>query len=420
MFSLNNINILVIYLCSSSLFLVTVKGWSSFILITSAFICFYHVFLRKNMNLINPNSKENETILKFVLSAPLVAILISSIIRNNFRLQDLDGPVRFVLVIPIYLYIKSKNINIARYFFIIIPLSLIITLIHQYAFTQPMLWGTDRMSTYFSDPLVFGYTALTLALMCLTIIMININLRTWIKILNSIGFVIGIYLALKSGSRTGWLVFPFVLLFLYMQNRYKNKTIIFIGIILITILSILYFYLTSSSINSRINFILSEISNYSLNGLASENSIGFRLTFIRIAYDLFLIQPFSGYGDIKAIPITIPSEIHTYATDKAIYLATQSGFHNEIITNSIRSGIFGFLSSLAIFFYPLILFFKSSKSEDLDIRTNASLGFVFVISIFFSSLSTEVFDLKYTISFYATTIALLLGSILKVQNLKTH
>lgn len=417
MFFLSKLNIFEIYLCSSSLFLVTLQGWSSFILITSSFICIYYILSKKSIVANNSDSRVNEIILKIVLSAPLMAIIISSMIRNHFRLQDLDGPIRFMLAIPILLYIISKNINTARYFFVIIPLSLVFTIFHQYVFTQPMLWGTDRMSTYFSDPLVFGYIALTLAFMCLTIIIVNSNLNTWIKILNIIGFTIGIYLSLKSGSRTGWLALPFVLIFLFMQIRSKSKNLIFFGLILFAILSIIYSYLVSPAINLRINSVLTEINSYSLSGFAAENSIGFRFTFLRIAYDLFFLHPFAGFGDIKAIPIVMPPGIHTYATDKAIYLATQSGFHNEIITNSIRSGIFGFLSSLAIFFYPITLFYKSSKSDDVDTRTNASLGFVFVISIFFSSLSTEVFDLKYTVSFYAITIALLLGSILKTHKL---
>jgi O-antigen ligase len=41
----------------------------------------------------------------------------------------------------------------------------------------------------------------------------------------------------------------------------------------------------------------------------------------------------------------------------------EHGFHNEILTSAVRSGIWGLLSSLALFFFPIIWAVKILKKS---------------------------------------------------------
>ena len=91
-------------------------------------------------------------------------------------------------------------------------------------------------------------------------------------------------------------------------------------------------------------------------------------------------------------------------------MAFNAGFHNEMVSNAVRFGVGGLLAAAMLFFVPFALFVRQSRSESAVQRANALLGLVLTICFFISSLSTEVFDLKYMASFYAVMVAMLCGS----------
>jgi O-antigen ligase len=138
-----------------------------------------------------------------------------------------------------------------------------------------------------------------------------------------------------------------------------------------------------------------------------------------MALDLLVARPLMGYGDIKLAGEILPANIYTYASPLSVDMALNSGFHNEMVTNAIRNGIPALLAALMLFMAPIYIFLKTKNSTCPIQRGNSSLGLVFTVCVFISSLSTEVFDLKYTASFYALMISLLVASTLaKHQNLQ--
>jgi O-antigen ligase len=155
---------------------------------------------------------------------------------------------------------------------------------------------------------------------------------------------------------------------------------------------------------------MNEVVNYSWQGMAPESSVGFRITFLRIASDMFAVSPWAGFGDNGYDLKSLPSPIYVYASPESIRLAFNAGFHNEMVSNAVRFGIGGLLSSALLFLAPLFIFIHHSASSSVIQRSNALLGLVFATCFFISSFSTEVFDLKYMASFYALTIAMLCAS----------
>ena len=298
----------------------------------------------------------------------------------------------------------------ALYLQYVAPLALVLTLLHQIFFFQPKLWGADRMSTYFADPLVFGYTALTLGLMSLMSIHVLGKDSRFVLVLKLAGVAIGFYLSIMSGSRTGWLAVPVVMAFWVYRQKFSSGKVFRVLAFGLAVASMVGFYAMSVTVQQRLSLGFHEALNYSWVGLAPETSVGFRITFLRIAFDMFASSPFAGHGDNGYDLTALPQHIYTYASPESLRMAFNAGFHNEMVSNAVRFGVGGLLAAAMLFFVPFALFVRQSRSESAVQRANALLGLVLTICFFISSLSTEVFDLKYMASFYAVMVAMLCGS----------
>jgi len=403
-------DILVALFSLMPLFLVTIRSWSSAFLIIGSILCVLLLLIDGG----NAGGKNQcmhlKNVMIFTLMAPIFSVLLSSLLRGcQFYLPDFDGPSRFILAIAVFLLLMRIGANTLSFLQYAIPLSIFITLFHQLFVLQPKLWGPHRMSTYFADPLVFGYTSITFALLSLGSINSITKDSRGVLLLKLGGSTIGFYLSIMSGSRTGWLAVPLVALFwLYQQenNDRKKINIFMLGVAMtVAFLSFLF----SSNINHSFTRTLQEVLNYPWIGLAPETSVGLRITFLRIAWSIFMNHPLAGIGNSESGYefVLLPPQIFSYASPESIRLALQSGFHNEIVTNAIRSGVVGLLATLIIFLGPLYVFIVKLKSNCQIQRAHANVGVIFMICIFVSSLSTEVFDLKYMVSFCAFMIVLL-------------
>ncbi|PKO62855.1 MAG: hypothetical protein CVU24_02105 [Betaproteobacteria bacterium HGW-Betaproteobacteria-18] len=403
--------ILLVFFGLAPLFLVTIRSWSSALLIIGSLLSFIFLMRQKYGYI-----KDSEVISKYrsliivTLLLPVIAVVLSSVLRGKHVWADYDSPSRFLVAIAIFLFAIRKQVNIANFLQYTVPTSLVLTLLHQLFIHQPKLWGPDRMSTYFADPLVFGYTSLTFGLISL----ISVNLLTKdsrpVVALKLMGAAIGLYLSIMSGSRTGWLSVPIVIaIVLYKKEVFKakGKHLWTFGFATALALGLFAF---SSIVNQRLVLAFQEIMNYSWAGIAPEGSVGFRITFLRIAYDMFLSKPITGFGNTSHELTSLPQHIYTYASPESLRMAFTAGFHNEIVTNAIRYGVAGLVASAMLFVVPLFVMLRQMRSVSPVQRANALVGVVFTICVLISSMSTEVFDLKYTASFYALTIALLCAS----------
>ena len=409
--------LLGMFLCLGPLFLVTVRGWSNGILIIGAFLCLVfltagrHRLHEKNGQRINSEGTLLARGMTLTLLSPFIAVAISSALRHSLYLPQFDSPVRFCLAVPVFIFALRTKFNAAKFLQFAVPAALLITLGQQYLITQPMHWGTTRMATYFADPLVFGYVSMTFGLVSAVSINLLKKDAPLIVAFKLIGAVTGFYLSIQSGSRTGWMVIPIVLGIWAYQHTSGNgskRTQVFVVVALSCLISVLT-YFTSSTVHPRVDLIANEIATYPWTGIAPETAVGSRITFLRIAWDLFFQNPWGGFGDTRFEQFPLPPNIQGYASATTLDTAFRSGFHNEIVTNAIRSGIFGLLAYAALFIVPLTVFVKKLKSEVAFSKANAVIGTTFVMSMFVSSLSTEILDLKYMASFYALTIALLCG-----------
>lgn len=423
---------LLVFLALVPLCLVTVRSWSGALLILGATFCLISLLRSRPEPVAGSSPRLTGTlearVMLATLIAPVLVIGLSSTLRGQHNAADYDAASRFLLAALVFVWVLRRRANALYVLQITIPVGLIATLLQQIVFPQPRLWGPDRMATYFADPLVFGYTSLTLGLICLLSIHTLGKDAKALVALKLTGAMVGFYLSVQSGSRTGWLAAPLVLMvwFFFMLSGRTSGHIGPLGgpmakmrghgkwLLLAAVLLMVGFAL-SAIVQQRMTVAVHEVMDYPWQGIAPETSVGFRITFLRIAADLFASNPWVGFGDTRQPMQSLPAAVYTYASPEAIRMSLQSGFHNELVTQAIRSGVGGLLSAAALFFAPLWVCFRQMRSPIAAHRGNALAGLILVLGLLVSSFSTEVFDLKYTASFYALMVALLCGSALAAE-----
>ncbi|MEN9420882.1 MAG: hypothetical protein RLZZ107_356 [Bacteroidota bacterium] len=375
-----------------------------------ALISLAHIIYFKKFNF-NQLAEPTKSLLirtSLTLGSLLFAAFLASTLRGSYVASEFDAPSRLLLAIPVLYFLFNQDRNPINYLSLTIPFGLFIALVDQLFLSQAKAWDPVRWSTHFVDPLAFGYINLALGLTSLGFaLQKHINRST--RILNLCTGILGMYLSLMSQSRTGWLAIPIILLIILILNRkkLKFKYITSAAILFITTTTLLFNY--SLNFKNRVNDTLADLNAYTFSGVAPDNSVGMRITFLRIASDLISEKPFSGYGDTIKNKPEVPANVKNYSSAFIIDFSLSSGFHNEIITSGIHHGIAGSLSIILIF-YVFLSFFLKNKHSMLEKKFNNFPGIFFITTLIISSFSTEIFGLKYTTSFFALTSVLLLAA----------
>ena len=137
-------------------------------------------------------------------------------------------------------------------------------------------------------------------------------------------------------------------------------------------------------------------------------SVGARISFARMGAYYFSLRPLSGWGDQGYKDHILDPEITKFADPVAQKFPLATGFHNEFTTNAVHYGIWGLLSTALVFFVPLAIFLKAYRRS-----INPQLALVGITYMLFelaSSMTTEVWNLKFTAALGALLIAGLSGS----------
>ncbi len=379
---------------------MTYRGWTNKWLITLFALSLFFFINQKHAFYESLKGKSTKLML-VVLMSPFLAILFSQILRNDISINAYDGPLRFALAAPIFLYLKYKKINFLQVFQFIAPLSLVIAVAAIIYHPETSEFWRGRFATYFVDPLTFGGYALIIGFTCLFQLKPQKDsyLLTALKLT---GFACALFLSLGSGSRSGWIAIPFLLALWIFLNRHDKKLVYGLSItIVITITLILTF---NEPLQLRIMSIFQEAYSWFTNQANKENgSGGIRLSMWKISIMIFLKNPLLGFGSIENYRHFLHDPMITSQVGEIAITSINNGPHNEVLALMLRAGLFGLISGLLLFFGPLYIFIKQLKEMPKD--NNLHVGICFVLGIFICSLNIEVFNLKYTSSFYAMMLA---------------
>ncbi len=351
----------------------------------------------------------------WVFTLPFLTTLTAQLLRNDFDLPALDSPARFILAIPILYGLIVSKMNLARLLIIAIPISVIATyLLIPYLPQKGWALDISRLATYSVDPITFGKVALGLGLMSALIAIQCIHKKLTFMIA-IFGVFLGIYMSIKSQSRTGWLSVFFVILFLVIHLFRKTDSIKkkLIGSAILSICLLTLFF-TNHQVLNRLSQAAHEIKAWQPSKDNAETSVGMRLSFWRIGSHLFIEKPFTGWGNDGFKERLNEPVFRQMANQYTRDFTLSAGFHSDIMQNAIRSGIGGLIAYLSIFLVPLA-FFMRFYLKNPSSQLMSGLGVIYVCVELISSLSTEVLSLKSTASFYGLMIVFLVAGSLSMK-----
>ena len=421
---------LTLLLCSAACFpllALIVKGWVSGALFFATLIA--TILLLAPFFKLPPESLRTQSriftaepigrlcaVFVIAFNLPLLSVALGQLLQGNWNVARFDAPSRFLFALVVFMAIARYRSAASRVLELAIPAATIITLV-LIPYVPATFWSTIpiRLSNHFIDPLIFGQVALAMGVMSLLLIRPSEKRRWYVSVFQLIGGVIGIYLSIRSGSRTGWLAVPLIL-FLWVVHyipfsRWKTA---FLGV-LITALAITAFYLSSNAAKDRVGAAYSDLTKYQWNAVNPETSLGERISWMRIGWYYFSMRPLTGWGDEGMDQHINDEAISVFASKVTREGLLVAGFHNDYIANAVRYGIGGLLATIAIFLIPFLFFARCLRYK--SVQSFAMVGIAYVLIQSVSSLSYHVLDFKFMASFYALMIGLLMGII--VNKLKS-
>lgn len=401
----------------SPVFLLTISEWTNVLVVILAVAAgwYLHKSTKPLPSLFAASPRlPSRALIVCMLAGPLTAAIVGQLLRQKLDLQVFDAPLRFGLCIPIFLALSRGWLQTQGA--IPIPLFWVktafpLTLVWTFLFTcfWPSYWGPG-LTTYFVDPLTFGSYCLLFAMM--TILGLSFywaEMRWYRRLLSLIAVVCGVYLSVASGSRTGWLNLP-VFLVLWIFYILRPKIGGFRSFVLATAIFLMFAGLLTIEPHLASKFMLmaKEIRDYHWDAMNPDASVTMRISFYRMGWYYFLERPFTGWGDLGWMQLMNAPELMRYASALTREFPSH-GFHNEIVTQTVHSGIWGLVSSSALFGVVLYRAISGIKwlSESAWMVSFALL--IFGCHLLLAGMSTEITNLVFLVSFTGLTICVMLG-----------
>lgn len=340
------------------------------------------------------------------MSSSVVAIFLSQAYHGNFNLRPYDAAVRFLLAIPIYLAFRNTHIKTIKLWQYGLPLGAIAPLLLVMSMPGVYLYHW-RASTPFMHAIYFGDLALIFGFLALfSINLLNQDSKSVIA-LKILGLLTGIYISVLSQSRGGWIAIPVLLItWLILQKKKLHFFKLSYAFPLI-LLSILASYFFNNIVQQRIDLMFYEVDAFS-HGQA-DTSIGERFQLWKAALYLYGSNPVFGVGPEGFANSMSALSQSGFITEEAAKVG-RGEVHNQILANLVGLGIPGLVSILSIYFVPLFIFMKSTKSSSLTHRTAGIMGAGLTLGFFIFGLTVETFNIKMLVSFYSLTLAVLLAT----------
>lgn len=341
------------------------------------------------------------------LSASFLAILISSALRGQLLFPMLDGPARYLLVIPIFFIIKQKEINFSRIFEYSCPIAVLLFALQ--ASIHPLFRDEVRLiAPTLYDPNLVGVYTITLAFTCLTSFSWRQDAIA-LRALKILAIVSGAVLSCFSQSRSGFSAGAALLIFwLALHYRYMTLKNILITLAILFFLCIAFYHI--DILHHRVEEAIREVLAWS-NGQNKDTSCGIRLTMWQIALRLFSLHPLQGYGDHHLASYFTDPYITQIGTPIALFTMQHVGPHNDLLQNMVLAGIWGLAAVLLVILVPFILFLCIYFTQpNLQTKKACLQGLCVIIGVFVGGFFSILLGLKMSVTFYAVIVYGLLAT----------
>ncbi len=340
----------------------------------------------------------------------LVLIFISSALStwikpSEFRsFSNLDVPFRFLLVIPVFLFLRRVSINP-----LIFWSSLAIGGIGAggFALYQKVTLNTAYAQGAANHHIVFGDVALTLGFLSILSIGHFRQFRLgWL--LPVLGLIGGLTASILSGARGGWIAVPMLLVALAWFHRKRlSPATLAIGIALFITTCMGLYQTPETNIKTRVTKAINETQAY-LEGKNYGGSLPQRYEMFKSAWILFKEKPLLGIGT-DAYQHEVKRLWKEGQVQRIGAIFTHP--HNEYLSALAMKGIIGLAAVLFLFSIPFIYLLPLLPTLDKVGKTFAMAGIITNLAYVQFALSEAILDRMLSLMFYLFVMAVIFSFI---------
>jgi O-antigen ligase len=313
------------------------------------------------------------------------------------RLATLDNTSRFLLLLPVYFFIRKTNLSV-KY----VTLGILSGAVACFVIASYQTFYLDIPRAYgLQNAVPFGGLSITLALMCLFAALTIEGQRG--KVWMYSGFLLACIASILSGTRGAWLALPVGLIAILLLNpkKWTVKARVAGSLVALSIFILSY---TIPLIQYRVDASILNLVAYFTEADPS-TSLGLRLKTWWAAIIGFSENPILGIGE---------GNFHTFLRQLAesgridpLLTTRIAHVHNEFLSAMLHKGVLGLISTLLLFLLPLVTFYKQFKRQHGEKKVLLALGIMLIVGSMTTALSDVFFGHHIQTLFYVTYIYLI-------------
>jgi len=295
-------------------------------------------------------------------------------IYHGESLDVLDAPSRFILAIPILVFLLHNPFRTELFW---LGLAIGAISVGLMSISIKLTTGVSRVSTDFMSPLQLGNLSMTFAMLCTAGIVwaARQNYKfIWIGLL-VMGGILAMISSFLTGTRGGWIGLPLLLVIiakLYMRNF---NLWVALGVLSVVIGFIIALYLSpATGIKDRVDRAFQDVDQF-FDG-DPDSSVGRRLEMWRSGFLAFSTSPLVGLGE-EGFKENEAHLIEEGVINPVIY--DHKSLHNQYIEELAKRGIIGLSGFLVLMLVPLFFFYRKISSDDPGVRSFAAAGVLLVL-----------------------------------------
>jgi len=347
----------------------------------------------------------------------LVAILVTMLAGVDAESYKKLGKFLYLLMtIPVYFYFRQVGVN-----YFVLWLGLVMGSIMSACVAVSDVWlgfFDSRFSGRASgilNPIIFGDLSLLLGMMSL----VGID---WFKtrtrlyaIFSLLAFFLGLLSSLLSQARGGLLAIPLVLLiFIWFYSFRIERWKLGLWFVLFILLGFILYNIPELSIERRFSLAYKQVYSYLNNDISHMSrhigSLGIRIESWLAAWQVFIDNIYLGVGwgnYQKSVSALVENGTRNNL------VANFSHPHNQFLSSMVSGGILGFVAILALFILPVSIFIRVLRSSgvSVDIRRNALIGLIMVVSFAAFNLSESFLERSRPVAFFLFYLAVCMAGI---------
>jgi O-antigen ligase len=307
---------------------------------------------------------------------------------------------RFTLIIPVYLVMRLKNIDVSRYLLAGVVLSGFVYL--GFALNNLYLKPGQPAAGHYHH-ITFGDGAM-LSVGVMSVMLLMPIKQPVYRFIIGLSLLCALYAAFMSQARGAWIVLPVYLLVFFGYNMASRQSALLKLLITAAVMAALVVLTPAGNIiEKRYTEAVTEVNQF-FSGENIDTSIGHRLAMWSIAYDVWKEHPVigSGLGDFDEDMVRY--QRRGEYPEAVVYGST----HNIFVQAMVGTGVAGFLAmGFGLVIAPLLLFYRNRACH----KPYATMGMLMIASYIIFGLSESWILRAPVISIYITYV-IALSSIL--------